>query len=157
MRDILEMMRKARLSPFSVLWETLRDDDYKCYRDEFYKRSAKKVLKLLDAICEDERGKRDLTEWITTSDVGHEIVTGKVHDEMDVVSRLVRFRSNKDIGLEYLKQWQAGSHRHLAPFTYLVLKAAAETELAMERNKHKHSNGVRTQLMFIVAKYSEWG
>ena len=58
--------------------ETLRDDGYKCYRDEFYKKSTKKALRLLDVICDNERGKRELIEWITASDGGREII----HDEM---------------------------------------------------------------------------
>jgi hypothetical protein len=42
----------------------------------------------MDVICEDERGKRALTERITARDGGHEIVTGSVHDEVDEASKL---------------------------------------------------------------------
>ena len=76
------------------------------------------------------------------SETGLEIITDRIHKEMDSISSAAHFQSKDEIDLEYLRKWDVECHCENAPCVYRVLITTAATERQQFRNKLKKPDKV---------------
>lgn len=145
-RNVLDILRDARLSPFDLVLHLLdkSKDEYAQFRSYLYDDDSTKLFKILDLITEHTVGRSKFQEWLRRS-AAFEVVTEIIHDEMERVRKADLLTGVADITPTYIQSHPILEPRRndLAPCLIRVLTAASQTNRAREENKKKEPLKVR--------------
>jgi hypothetical protein len=146
----LEILRSGRLSVLDFMIKILdpQEPTYATHRDRLYaipkSQTTGKLVKLLDLIYDDKRGREQITRWMEPHAV--ELMAKKVYQEMDTVKVSLR-QPIDSVTPELLRNWDLNSMmdsvvKDRSPILHRTLQAASQTQTAEDNNKFKTSHTV---------------
>ena len=140
--NAINVLKDGGLSPFDLMLEVLdqKNPQYDGYRAELFKVNNTKLSKILDLIAAVNVGERKLRSLIRP--LALEIVCEAIDKEMDSVAKGEILPGLHAISPEFIKSWTVADVSAQAPTLTCVLKRAAQTSLAKEKNKIKHPDAV---------------
>ncbi|KAF8122361.1 hypothetical protein EV363DRAFT_1094268, partial [Boletus edulis] len=155
-RNALQVLRGGRLSLLDCVLHILDSSkqDFAAYRRLFLANPSGKLIKMLDLLFETEQGRTHLLRWMEPHAV--DLVSQKVSDEMDVVKKTLGGTVGT-ITPDSLRTWDINTFigslvDTKAPVTGHILRTAAETDRAKQKNKIKSCSTACNVIITQLAK-----
>ncbi|KAF8425829.1 hypothetical protein L210DRAFT_986551 [Boletus edulis BED1] len=156
LKTILQILRDGRMSVLDFLLQILRSDkaDFVKHREQFFSNPSGKVIKLLDLIFRDKKGRMVPIPWMEQH--ATDLVIEKVVKETDGVKKALVW-TTKSAAPDGLLTWDIGGAigplvTNQAPALGPVLQAAAKTKRARDKNKIKTSTAACSAIVTQLAK-----
>ncbi|KAK7013155.1 hypothetical protein R3P38DRAFT_2640298 [Favolaschia claudopus] len=153
---ILQMLRKARISPTTLFLAALTKSTY---ADKFY-TSETRPTQLLETLYDDPRGKLILDEWFWPHSL--DLVCDRLTSEANsMVKSLSTHKSVSDMTPEFLRSWSlkdtvAKKADEEAPTLLRVLRCTLNDQKSLEKNKKKsNETACYTLLGQLVSRRSQ--
>lgn len=146
--ELLVPFSKAELSPFDMIVVLVDENTagFHKYRAKLYHPDNTKLATILDSIASSKGGREKLKEWMR-GDQGAGIVGEMIGEELDGLRSSYTLKGVADITPEYIMDRSPNSFSDDVPFTYGILKAAAQTKRQLNENTTKSPEQVCISLI----------
>ena len=121
-----------------MVLEILNEDkpEYVQHCARFYGDKNTKLFELLDIIARNPHGQNKISTWLKRSQA-MEFICDIVAKEMNSIQKADQLPGLAAIDLNFLDHWAVSSYQEIALCLFKILRLAAQTTKAKEKNKVK--------------------